>query len=74
MDIPKMIDTFPIRLLRAKAKSGMSSWELSRRAGLSCGLMSSYEQGLKKPSFETLIKLAYHLDVTTDYLCGLEKK
>jgi transcriptional regulator with XRE-family HTH domain len=58
---------------RLKAARGLRSWsqeELGARAGMPPSSIGHYESGSRKPSFDTLRKLANTLDVTTDYLLG----
>lgn len=47
-----------------------SQSELASRAGLPPSSIAHFETGTRKPSFDTLRKLANALEVTTDYLLG----
>lgn len=48
----------------------MSQAELARAAGLPPSSIAHFEGGTRKPSFDSLGKLATALNVTTDYLLG----
>ncbi len=55
------------------AREELRRWnqsELAGRAGLPPSSISQFETGTRKPSFDTLRKLANALEVTTDYLLG----
>lgn len=48
----------------------MSQVELARATGLPASSITHFESGARKPSFDSLGKLASALKVTTDYLLG----
>ena len=48
----------------------MSQAELAKAAGLPASSIAHFEGGARKPSFDSLRKLASALNVTTDYLLG----
>jgi transcriptional regulator with XRE-family HTH domain len=55
------------------AREQLRKWsqsELAERAGLPPSSIAHFEIGARKPSFDTLRKLATALEVTTDYLLG----
>jgi transcriptional regulator with XRE-family HTH domain len=58
--------------LRA-AREQLRKWsqsELAEKAGLPPSSIAHFEAGARKPSFDTLRKLATALEVTADYLLG----
>ena len=58
---------------RLKTARGLREWsqsEIASRAELPPSSIAHFEAGSRKPSFETLRRLAIALDVTTDYLLG----
>lgn len=63
-------EAFRERLRTARDLRGLSQGELGRRAGLPSSSIAHFEGGSRKPSFDTLRKLANALEVTTDYLLG----
>ena len=58
-----------LRALREVTRK-MSQAELGRAAGLPPSSIAHFEAGSRKPSFDSLRKLANALNVTTDYLVG----
>lgn len=64
-------DIFKERLKTAREQ--LRKWsqaELGAKAGLPPTSIAHFEAGSRKPSFDTLRKLANALEVTTDYLLG----
>src|SRR6516162_8423683 len=58
---------------RLKAARDLRKWsqnDLAGRAGLPPSSIAHFETGARKPSFDTLRRLANALEVTTDYLLG----
>lgn len=63
-------EIFQERLRAARDLRGFSQGDLAGRAGLPPSSIAHFETGSRKPSFDTLRKLANALEVTTDYLLG----
>jgi transcriptional regulator with XRE-family HTH domain len=64
-------EIFQERLKTARDK--LREWsqvELAAKAGMPPSSIAHFEAGARKPSFDTLRKLANALEVTTDYLLG----
>jgi len=58
---------------RLKAARDLRKWsqsDLAGRAGMPPSSIAHFESGSRKPSFDTLRRLANALEVTTDYLLG----
>ena len=64
-------DVFPERLKAARELRHMSQAELAEKAASPAATISHFEAGSRKPSFDSLRRLAKALEVTTDYLLGL---
>ena len=47
--------------------------ELAKSIGVSKGIISLWENGLREPNMFSLIKLAQYFDVSIDFLVGLEE-
>lgn len=47
--------------------------QLGEMVGVSSTQISNYENNLRRPSYEVLIRYARIFHVTTDYLLGIEK-
>lgn len=63
-------ELFQERLRVARDLRGWSQGELAKRAGMPPSSIAHFEAGSRKPSFDTLRRLANALEVTTDYLLG----
>ena len=55
-----------LRTLRKKR--GLSQTEVETKTGIAQALLSKYENGLRLPPAETLIKLADFYDVSVDFI------
>ncbi len=64
--VRKLIDRQKIRRLREDA--GLTQGELGERVGVSMNMISHVELGIKKPSAETLKRIADELGVKVDEL------
>ncbi len=60
-------------LKQLRKSHGLTQKELGVKVGLSKAVVSKYENGMGYPNFDTLIQIANHFGVTTDYLLGVEK-
>jgi len=58
----------------ARIKKGLKQKELAALLSVSDKTISNYEAGVREPDVKTLIKLAQILNVSTDYLIGIEQK
>lgn len=63
-------EIFKERLKAARDLRELSQGELGTRASLPPSSIAHFEAGSRKPSFDTLRKLANALEITTDYLLG----
>ena len=59
-----------LKLLRLQKE--VSQKEISHMLCITPAAYSNYEQGLRMPSNEILVKLCKYFNVTSDYLLGLE--
>lgn len=58
------------RLGKARESRGICQNELAEKSGLTCSAISQLESGLRKPSYESLLKIANALDISCDFLVG----
>ncbi|GAA0234364.1 helix-turn-helix domain-containing protein [Metaclostridioides mangenotii] len=58
------------RITRLRKKSNLSQRELADKTNLTEATLSRYENDLREPKGEVIVKIANALDVTTDYLLG----
>lgn len=63
-------DVFRERLKKARETRGWNQSELGNQAGMPASSIAHFETGTRKPSFDSLRRLANALAVTTDYLLG----
>ena len=68
-----MVD-FGATLKDLRQQAGLTQKQLADRLWLSKATVSYYEQSLRYPSPEILIKLSDIFHVSTDYLLGIEDK
>ncbi len=67
-----MEDVFGVRLKELRQEKGIGQVELAREIGVSKGVISLWENGLREPGMNSLILLARYFSVSIDYLVGLE--
>ena len=60
-----------LKSLRQEMKIGQI--ELAQKIGVSKGIISLWENGLREPNMSSLILLAQFFKVSIDYLVGLEQ-
>ena len=63
-------DIFRKRLREAREMRGYKQEQLADRAKMPATTIAHFEAGTRKPSFDSLRKLAIALEITTDYLLG----
>ena len=68
-----MVD-FGENLKSLRQKAGLTQKQLAERLWISKATVSYYEQSLRCPSPEILIKLSRTFHVSTDFLLGIEDK
>ena len=61
---------FSGRLREARKLRGYSQEELAAKADMPATMIAHFETGTRKPSFESLRRLAVALEITTDFLLG----
>lgn len=67
------MEGFGKRLKELREKAGITQQQLADRIWLSKSMVSYYEQSVRSPSPEILVKLSYVFHVSTDYLLGIER-
>ena len=66
-------DAFKNNLKMLRQEKGLGQVALSQELGLSRGIISLWENGLREPNMTSLISIAKFFDVSIDYLVGLEQ-
>ena len=67
-----MDSIFSERLKELRKESDVGQIQLADALGVSKGIISLWENGLREPKLSNLIALAKFFDVTIDFLVGLE--
>lgn len=65
-----VMSKFPERLKEARKEWGLSQTELAKRCGTCLRNVSYWESGQRECDFDTLLRIACELEVSTDYLLG----
>lgn len=68
-----MVD-FGNTLKTLRLQENMTQAQLSQKLGLTKSVISTYETGLRLPSYDVLIHIAQIFKVSTDYLLSVEHK
>lgn len=66
-----VVYTFEERLKELRADKGVGQVELADAIGVSKGIISLWENGLREPKLNNLIALSKYFQVPIDYLAGL---
>lgn len=68
------MEIFATRLKALREEKKLTQKELAEALDLnSKSTITNYEQNVREPDFQTLIKIATYFGVTTDFLLGLTK-
>ena len=62
------------KLKALRNENGLTQTQVAKRLGVAVSAVSSYESGVRYPSYSVLIKLSRMYHVTTDYLLGTKSK
>lgn len=65
-----MEETMGERMRRLRKDKGLKQEQVAAILGLNRKAVSHYENDIREPSFETLVKMAELYQVSTDYLLG----
>ncbi len=71
------IDNFEIltkRLKQIRTEKGMTQKDFAQEMGITPVTLSAYENNLKKPSLDLILKVAKKYEISLDWLCGLSNK
>ena len=71
--LKKVKETFGQRLAKIRKAKGYTQTELSKKIGLTQGLVSDYELDKLRPYHEMIIRFAIALDVSSDQLLALKE-
>lgn len=68
-----MVVDFGEKVKHLRLGKSLTQVQVSERLHISKAMISSYETGIRLPSYEVLIKFAKLFGVTTDYLLGFNR-
>lgn len=63
---------FAERLKELRNEQGLSIWQLGQAIGVSHAAISRWENEVRIPNIEILVRIAKFFKVSSDYLIGLE--
>ncbi len=66
------LESFKNNIKALRSEAGLGQVELAKRLGVSKGIVSLWENGLREPNMSSLILIAKFFNVSIDYLVGLE--
>lgn len=67
-----MNNDFKNRLKELRTERGLGQVELANKLGVSKGIISLWENGLREPTMSSLIELSNFFGVSIDFLVGIE--
>lgn len=62
------------KLKQLRIDKGFSQTDLAKRINVTKSMISSYENSMRLPSYDVLLKIARCFHVSTDYLLGVTSK
>lgn len=68
----KVYPLFKDAIKRVRIDNNLSQDEFGKLFSIRKSTISNWELGKATPTYETLVKIANHFNVTTDYLLGIE--
>lgn len=66
-----MTEKFAERLKQLRSENNVGQIQLSQKIGVSKGVISLWENGLREPKLSNLVLLANYFNVSIDYLVGI---
>ena len=66
-----MTSLFKDNLKMLRQEKGIGQVKLAKKLGVSKGIISLWENGLREPNMSSLIQLSKFFNVSIDYLVGL---
>ncbi|MBR5192428.1 MAG: helix-turn-helix transcriptional regulator [Clostridia bacterium] len=67
------MNMFKENLKSLRIENNIGQIELAKQIGVSKGIISLWENGLREPTMTSLILLAKYFNVSIDFLVGLEQ-
>ncbi len=70
MKLKRPVSEFAQRIYELRVDKGASQCDIADAIGVSKGIVSLWENGLREPTMANLIALANYFGVTLDYIVG----
>ncbi|HIW57812.1 MAG TPA: helix-turn-helix transcriptional regulator [Firmicutes bacterium] len=68
------MNDFSVKLKALRKSKGYSQQALADKLGVTKSLISGYEQDLRLPSLDMLVKISREFGVSSDYLLNLDRQ
>lgn len=68
------MNDFSVKLKALRKSKGYSQQALADKLGVTKSLISGYEQDLRLPSLDMLVKISREFGVSSDYLLSLDRQ
>lgn len=68
------MNDFSVKLKALRRSEGYSQQALADKLGVTKSLISGYEQDLRLPSLDMLVKISREFGVSSDYLLSLDRQ
>lgn len=65
-----MVD-FGLRIKKLRQSKNLTQLQIAKRLNISKSMISAYENDIRLPSYDVLIKLSRIFNVSTDFLLGI---
>lgn len=69
-----MLAFFSVHLKQLREAKKLTQTQVANYVGVSRSVISAYENDMRYPSYEILIRLSTLFEVSTDYLLGIEDR
>ncbi len=69
-----LMNDFSVKLKALRRSKGYSQQALADKLGVTKSLISGYEQDLRLPSLDMLVKISREFGVSSDYLLSLDRQ
>ncbi len=69
-----LMNDFSVKLKALRKSKGYSQQALADKLGVTKSLISGYEQDLRLPSLDMLVKISREFGVSSDYLLNLDRQ
>ena len=68
------MELFAENLKKLRKLSGLTQTQLAKQIGVNKSIVSAYENQLRMPSLDALIKLSHTFGVSMEYLLGINRE